>query len=139
MAMVNPKPMSVFEKKVDIRVRYQETDGQRRLHHSNYLNYFEIGRVELLRENGISYKELEDSGCILVVAEMQCQYVLPADYDDLLTLTTKVTRSKGVRIYHDYLLKKDDNLIAKGSSIIASVNSEGKVKPLPNWLLMNPK
>ena len=60
MAMVNPKPMSVFEKKVDIRVRYQETDGQRRLHHSNYLNYFEIGRVELLRENGISYKELED-------------------------------------------------------------------------------
>jgi len=70
---------------------------------------------------------------------MQCQYVLPADYDDLLTLTTKVTRSKGVRIYHDYLLEKGDNLIAKGSSIIASVNSEGKVKPLPNWLLMNPK
>lgn len=139
MSLVNPKPMLVFEKKVDIRVRYQETDGQRRLHHSNYLNYFEIGRVELLRANGISYKELEDSGCILVVAEMKCQYLLPAEYDDVLTLTTKVTKAKGVRIYHDYLLEKGEDAIAKGSSIIASVNFEGKVKALPNWLLMKPK
>lgn len=135
MANVNWKPMTIFESTVQIRVRYQETDGQRRLHHANYINYFEIGRVELLRENGISYKDLEDSGHVLVVAEVNCQYFAPAEYDDLLSLTTRVTRSKGVRIFHEYELKRDDELIGKGSSVIACVNSEGNVARLPQWLL----
>ena len=136
MTSVNWKPMAIFENTVEIRVRYQETDGQRRLHHANYINYFEIGRVELLRLNGISYKDLEDSGVILVVAEMKCQYFLPADFDDLLSLTTRVTKSKGVRIYHEYELRKGDDVIAKGESVIACVNPEGKVSRLPDWLLM---
>ncbi len=137
MSNVNWKPMTTFESTVEIRVRYQETDGQRRLHHANYINYFEIGRVELLRENGIAYKDLEDSGVILVVSEMKCQYFLPADYDDLLSLTTRVTKSKGVRICHDYELKKGDQLIATGASVIACINEQGKVTRLPDWLVMH--
>lgn len=129
--------MSVFETTVDIRVRYQETDGQRRLHHANYLNYFEIGRVELLRKNGVSYKDLEDSGVVLVVAEIRCQYFLPAEYDDVLTLTTRVTRSRGVRIHHEYEIARGEDLIARGSSVIACVNPEGKVSRLPDWLVMS--
>lgn len=131
----NPeKTMSIFESVVEIRVRYQETDGQRRLHHANYLTYFEIGRVELLRANGIAYKDLEDSGVILVVAEMNCKYYRPADYDDLLKLTTRVQKASGVRIHHEYELKKGDELIAKGSSVIACIDSNGKVARLPDWL-----
>ena len=136
MENVNWKPMTKLESTVNIRVRYQETDGQRRLHHANYLTYFEIGRVELLRENGIAYKDLEDSGVILVVAEMKCQYFLPAEYDDLLSLPTRVSRARGVRIYHDYEIKKGNELIATGSSVIASVNREGRVVRLPDWLLV---
>lgn len=136
MVNVNWKPMAKFESAVEIRVRYQETDGQRRLHHANYINYFEIGRVELLRENGIAYKDLEDSGVILVVTEMRCQYLLPADYDDVLKLVTRVTKAKGVRIFHEYELKRGDDLIAKGSSVIASIGPDGKVKKLPEWLLL---
>lgn len=135
MNSIPAKPLKIFETCQEIRVRYQETDGQRRLHHANYINYFEIGRVELLRVNGISYKDLEDSGVILVVAEMKCQYLKPADFDDLLTLTTRVTRSGGVRICHEYELKKGDEMIAKGSSTIACIDSDGKVSRLPNWLV----
>ncbi|MEC9092804.1 MAG: thioesterase family protein [Planctomycetota bacterium] len=134
MTNVNRKPMMIFESTVELRVRYQETDGQRRLHHANYINYFEIGRVELLRENGISYKALEDSGVVLVVAEVNCQYLLPADYDDLLSLTTRVTKSKGVRIFHEYEIRRGSDLICKGSSIIACVNADGHVSRLPKWL-----
>ena len=134
MNVIPLNPMSIFETSLEIRVRYQETDGQRRLHHTNYLNYFELGRVELLRENGISYRDLEDSGVILVVAEMNCVYLKPADFDDLLTLITRVTRAAGVRIFHEYELKKGDDLIAKGKSTIACINREGKVSRLPEWL-----
>lgn len=134
MTWIPEQPMSVFETSVEIRVRYQETDGQRRLHHANYLNYFEIGRVELLRANGISYRDLEDSGVMLVVTEVKCQYFRPADYDDLLTLQTRVTRATGVRIFHEYDLKKGDQLIARGFSTIACVDAGGKVTRLPEWL-----
>ena len=54
----------------------------------------------------------------------------------VLSLTTRVTKSKGVRIFHEYELKKGDDLIATGTSVIASVNSEGKVSRLPDWLIM---
>ena len=74
---------------VAIRVRYQETDGQRRVHHSNFLTYFEVGRTEMLRAlGGITYREFEDAGLFLVVSEASCSYRMPADYDDLLTVRT---------------------------------------------------
>ncbi|MDG2467725.1 MAG: thioesterase family protein [Pirellulaceae bacterium] len=134
MALVNPKTISIFENSIEIRVRYQETDGQRRLHHANYLNYFEMGRVELLRANGISYKDLEDSGVILVVTDLQIKYLRPGDYDDVLTLFTSITRSKGARIEHQYELKKSNEILASGNSTIASIDNSGKPIRLPNWL-----
>src|SRR5215213_8792223 len=71
------------EHEIEIRVRYQETDGQARLHHSNYFNYFEMGRTELLRAAGYTYKDLEASGYMLVVADISCRYFVPAAYDDV--------------------------------------------------------
>lgn len=127
------------EHSIEIRVRYNETDGQRRVHHAQYLNYFERGRVELMRELGHSYRELEQtSNLMLVVAEMNVRYLAAAEFDDLLKLTTRVTRSRGVRIHHEYeivnLLGSEPTPVVQASSVIACVDREGKVRPLPDFL-----
>lgn len=118
---------------LEIRVRYQETDAMSRLHHANYINYFELGRVELMRVAGHSYRECEQQGIYLVVAEISCQYFLPAGFDDLLTLTTTIVRAKGARIEHRYDLARDDDLLATGRSVIACVSADGRARRLPKW------
>ena len=85
------------EYEIQFRVRYQETDAQGRVHHANYINYFEMGRVELLRACGFSYWKLEESGVILVVTEISCRYYQPATFDDLLRLKTRVVRIGSMR------------------------------------------
>ncbi len=67
---------------IQIRVRYQETDGQARVHHANYFTYFELARTEILRASGMSYRQVEEAGYHLVVAEIGCEYFLPANFDD---------------------------------------------------------
>ena len=125
---------------ITIRVRYNETDGQGRVHHAQYLNYFERGRVELLRSRGYSYREFEASGLMLVVAEMNVRYQGAAQFDDLLELTTRVIRSRGVRIEHAYELRRVEpeegagEIIVVGQSTIACVDRSGKVRRLPDYL-----
>ncbi|SRR6056297_260006 len=116
---------------IELRVAYQETDGQRRVHHANYLNYFERGRVEMLRAQGISYRQLEDTGVLLVVSEMRLQYHAAAEFDDILTLTTDVVEVRSVRIRHAYLIHRGDELIVAGGSTIAAVDPSGKPCRLP--------
>jgi acyl-CoA thioester hydrolase len=122
-----------------IRVRYQETDAQARVHHANYITYFEMGRVEQLRAAGYSYKALEEQGILLVVSEVSCQYFLPAAYDDLLRLVTTTMKAKGARIEHLYELFRDDQLIARGRSIVGCIDATGRVRRLPDWLLSAPQ
>lgn len=119
---------------IQIRVRYQETDAQARVHHANYITYFEQGRVELLRAAGFSYKRLEEEGILLVVAEVQCRYFAPAQYDDLLRLVTTTVKAKGARIEHHYELYRDEQLIVEGSTIVGCVDRTGRVRRLPTWL-----
>lgn len=119
---------------MEIRVRYHETDGQGRVHHAQYLNFFERGRVEMMRAGGHSYRELEATGILLVVTKMEIQYFLPAEFDDLLILTTRVTRSRGVRIHHEYEIKRDDAIVVTGQSEIACIHRDGSVKRLPDFL-----
>src|SRR5207253_3306022 len=97
---------------IEIRVRYQETDGQGRVHHANYLTWFELGRVELLRAGGHSYRELEEAGIFLVVAEVIVQYYLPAFFDDRLRLRTTTIGAKGARIVHEYEVLRGDQILA---------------------------
>ena len=120
-----------------LRVRFQETDAQGRAHHANYINYFEIGRVEMLRASGRTYRELEESGVMLVVTDVQCKYFLPAVYDDLLTIKTTVTRSKGVRVQHHYQIVRGDELLVEGETTVACVDRTGKVTRLPEWLRLD--
>ena len=119
---------------IEIRVRYQETDGQGRVHHANYLTWFELGRVELLRAMGHSYRELESAGVMLVVAEMQVEYFLPALFDDVLTLRTSTIKAKGARIQHAYEIRRGSQVLAKGASTVACIDRAGRVTRLPRWL-----
>src|SRR5262245_6521497 len=97
-----------------IRVRYAETDRMGLLHHANYLVYFEQGRTELLRAQGLAYKDLEDQGYLLVLTRVQVRYRKPARYDDVLTLRTSVTRASTVKLEHRYELLRDGELLAEG-------------------------
>ena len=124
----------IREHEIEIRVRYHDTDAQGRVHHGAYINYFETGRVELLRATGRSYKSLEDEGILLVVADLKVQYYLPAIYDDLLVLRTETVKAKGARILHDYRLTRGEDLIVEGQPTVACVNREGKIQRLPDWL-----
>ena len=125
------------EHEIEIRVRYQETDGQARVHHANYFNYFELGRTELLRAAGHSYRQLEESGYMLVVAEISCKYFLPAAFDDVLRLRTSTVSARGARVEHRYEVYRGSELLAEGRSVVACINREGRVSRLPNFLVMS--
>jgi acyl-CoA thioester hydrolase len=119
---------------IEIRVRYQETDGQGRVHHANYLTWFELGRVESLRAAGHSYRELEKAGIFLVIAEIQVRYYLPAFFDDVLRLITTKVRAKGARIEHRYQILRSNDLLAEGTTTVACIDSSGRPTRLPSWL-----
>ena len=118
-----------------IRVRYAETDAMGYLHHSNYLTYFEIGRTELFRAGGGSYRAVEEGGLFLVVVKIDVRFRRPARYDDLLTLKTEITRITPARIEHAYELFREDELLTTGTSTLACVNAEGRASALPDALL----
>src|SRR5438445_2059959 len=107
---------------ITIRVRYAETDRMGLLHHANYLVYFEQGRTELLRARGVSYKDLEDQGYLLVLTRMQVRYRSPARYDDLLTLRTTVVRTTSVKIEHRYEVLRDGVLLTEGQTTLGCVD-----------------
>lgn len=129
--------MTLFHE-IEFRVRYQETDGQGRVHHANYPIWFESGRVELLRSLGYSYRELEDAGLLLVVAEMNIKYYWPAVFDDVIKLRTTATAAKGARIEHRYEVFCGTKLLAEGTSTVACVDRQGRVTRLPKWLRGEP-
>ena len=124
------------EHEIEIRVRYQETDAQGRVHHANYLTYFEMGRIELLRAAGVCYKELENGGTMLVVAEVNCRYFIPAQYDDILRLRTVTEKTKGARITMRHELYRGEDQLAEGRTVVACTNRQGKVRLLPDQLLL---
>jgi acyl-CoA thioester hydrolase len=117
---------------VEIRVRYAEVDAMGYVHHARYFVYFEVGRTELLRENGIRYRDLEARRLYYVVVRLECRFKAPARYDDLLTLTTSTERLSPVRVDHNYRLRRGDALLAEASSTLALVGPDGRPTPLPD-------
>jgi len=122
------------EHSITIRVRYPEVDAMGYLHHSRYLQYFEMGRIELLRALGHSYADLERQGIFFVVVKVEVKYKSPARYDEELVLKTRVVRQTHVRIDHAYQLFRGNILLAEGATTIASVNREGEVTAIPSFL-----
>ena len=122
------------EHEIDIRVRYCETDAMGFLHHANYFVYFEMGRTELLREQGGNYRAMEEAGQFLVVVSLECKYRKPARYDDLLRLNTRVERITPAKIEHSYRLFRGDDLLTEARSVLACVDRTGIVQRIPESL-----
>jgi acyl-CoA thioester hydrolase len=124
----------ITEHEITFRVRYPETDSMGVVHHSRFFQYFEMGRVELLRANGVSYAQLELAGVFFVVVKVECRYKAPARYDEELTLRTKVIKTTHVRIDHEYTLKRGHTIIAEATTTIACVDRQGTLREIPTNL-----
>jgi len=122
-----------------VRVRYAETDQMGIVYYANYLVWFEIGRVEVLRTLGLSYRMLEvDHQCILPVVEATCRYRSPARYDDEILIETRPTVLRGAVIKFGYrILRKavegeEPKLLAEGETVHVVCDAELNKKPLPH-------
>lgn len=116
-----------------VRVRYAETDAMGVVHHANYLVWFELGRSELCRAKGFSYREMERDGAMLVVAEACCRYKSPAFYDDELTIRTKVSelKSRTMRFVYEVFRAEDATLLAEGQTLHVVTDANKKVRSMP--------
>lgn len=119
-----------MENSTTIRVRYKETDQMGVVYNGNYFTWFEIGRVEFLRNLGIRYLDLEKMGVYTAVAEAYCKYIKPARYDEEVVIKTKIRRLTNVRIEFEYSLyrKEDNELLATGYTVHAFVDKN--IKPI---------
>jgi acyl-CoA thioester hydrolase len=131
-----PEQMTVQRHTIPIVPRYAETDKAGVVHHSVYPVWFEMGRTELLRANGIAYTELEQAGISFVVAQLSIKYRRPAMYDEKLQLETHCTEITAGKIEHDYRLTRssDGVLLAEGMTVLAHVDAEGKVHRIPEFM-----
>lgn len=122
----------------EVRVRYAETDQMGIVYYANYLVWFELGRVELLRSLGLAYSQLEtDHGCILPVVEATCRYRAPARYDDRILIETRPAMLRGPVLKFAYrILRKGDNgaapaLLAEGETVHVVCDGQLNKMPLP--------
>ena len=118
---------------VELRVRYPEVDRMGVAHHANHFIWFEIGRTELMRARGLTYRGLEEEGVLLPVIEASCAYHAPARYDDLLRVRTRIESATAVRIAFEYRIESeaDGRLLATGTTRHASVDRGGRPRRLP--------
>jgi acyl-CoA thioester hydrolase len=120
--------------KTRVRVRYAETDQMGVVYHANYLIWFEIGRVELMRQRGLDYSRMEaEEGCGIAVAEAKVRYKAPARYDDDLVIETRVLKARGPIIQFGYRIVReyDGTLLCEGETIHIVVGRDMKRCALP--------
>jgi acyl-CoA thioester hydrolase len=121
---------TIFE--TTLRVRYAETDQMAVVYYANYINWFEVGRTEMLRQLGLTYREMEEDGMVLPVVEVKCRYKHPARYDDEITIRTWVVqlRASFLRFQYEVVRKSDERLLAEGESVHVVVGRDLKRAPL---------
>jgi acyl-CoA thioester hydrolase len=131
-----PKKTTVQNCTITIQPRYSETDQGGVVHHSIYPVYFEMGRTELLRANGLAYKDLEAAGVFFVIAELHIKYRRPAFYDEKLNLETTCTEVTASKVEHSYKLTRPatGEVLAEGSSVLACVDNSGKLRRIPDFM-----
>jgi acyl-CoA thioester hydrolase len=119
-----------------LRVRYAETDQMGIAWHGCYLAWFEVGRTDLLRARGMTYRELEARGLRLPVIEVQARYLKPAHYDDLLEIRTRLTSISGARVGFAYEVVRPgaEAPLATGTSTHAAVDASGRAVRVPALL-----
>ena len=115
----------MYESKTTIRVRYAETDQMGYVYYGVYAMYYEVARVESLRQLGLTYREVEAMGVIMPVLENKSRYLQPGRYDELLTIVTTIRNKPSVRIKFEYAIFNEENkLIHEGETILAFVDQK---------------
>ncbi len=125
----------MVKKETTIRVRYAETDQMGYVYYGNYAQYYEVGRVEALRELGFSYKDMEEKGIMLPVLDLTINYKKPAFYDDEITIVTTIKEIPSVRITFDYeCYNSNKELLNTGKVTLVFIDKKTN-KPCqpPNW------
>jgi acyl-CoA thioester hydrolase len=118
------------------RVIYGDTDNMGQAYYGNYFRWFEIGRSEMFRSLGLSYKSVEDQGIFMPVSETHCRYATPARYDDIIIIETSLDADVKGGIKFDYNIYAEDGekLLAKGYTKHACVNRQGRVVRPPRFI-----
>jgi acyl-CoA thioester hydrolase len=127
----------MFSSETTLRVRYAETDQMGVVYYGNYAQYFEVGRVESIRELGFSYKEMEEAGLIMPVVEMHIKYLRPAKYDDLITIKSQIRELPTAHkiTFHQEVYNKLDELLVTGYVSLYFMDANMKRSTLPDNLM----
>jgi acyl-CoA thioester hydrolase len=129
----NPVMSAAHYSEVEFRVRYAETDQMGRAYYGAYFAWFEVGRVEFLRDLGSTYAELERDGCLLPVIEAHARYIAPARYDEELLVRTTIVSAGPSRVEFasEVSSKIDARRIAEGRVVLACMSPDGKPRRMP--------
>jgi acyl-CoA thioester hydrolase len=113
----------MYISETSIRVRYAETDQMGYVYYGHYAMYYEVGRVESLRQLGLTYREIEEMGVMMPVLENRSRYLAPARYDDLLRIVTTLREKPGVKIKFEYeIFNSENTLINQGETVLVFIN-----------------
>ncbi len=129
---------SIKQSEARVRVRYAETDQMGVVYHANYLVWFEVGRVEFIRQLGLSYRDMErEEGCMIVVVEATARYKSPARYDDQLLVRTRLASIRGsiIRFHYSIVRESDETLLCEGETVHLVVGRNMKRAPIPSRYL----
>jgi len=123
----------MFEHSTKIRVRYGETDQMGYMYYGNYAEFYEVGRVEMLRSLGLTYSGMEESGIKMPVMELHCKYLKPALYDEEITVRVIMDKMPGIRIHFRYeLFNEKQELINTGETLLVFINMKNNRPCLPS-------
>ena len=126
-----------MESKIEVRVRYKETDQAGRVYHANYLVWLDMGRTEFLREIGFPYSEMEKKGTFLVVTEVSCNYLKSPQFDDIVVVKTILGNVGRASLDFNYELTSYDGnrLFAKAYTKLACLDEKGIPRKIPKEIL----
>jgi len=126
----------MFTSEIFVRVRYSETDKMGYVYYGNYAAYFEVARVETLRQLGVSYRQLEDEGVLLPVLDYAIKYFKPAHYDDELRIETVITELPSARILFTYrTFRGQDELNSASTTLVFVDKATGRPTRCPQHIL----
>lgn len=123
--------------RTQLRVRYGETDQMGFVYYGNYALYYEVARADAMRHLKMTYREMEEMGVVMPIVQMNCKYIRPATYDDLLTITTTIKEMPASRMHFFYEIHNEKGtLLNLGETILAFIKKEnGRPCPAPSWFL----
>ena len=123
----------MFIHSTKLRVRYAETDQMGYMYYGNYAQFYEVGRVEMLRSLGMTYKSMEKSGIIMPVLDLHCKFIKPALYDEEITIKVVLSKMPSVRIHFAYeLVNENQELINIGETTLVFIDTKRNKPCLPS-------